>query len=326
MSRILIVDNDTTTIQVIVGTLAEADRPYVIAATTAEAQQAIEVCPDITLALLRFESENIDGRELCRWIRQTKPPAQLAVIAILREEQLELAADMLSAGANDLLLDPFEPRELRMRANIVPSDQRRRVDAAHATAASADEPRLYVPVFDPATHRLSFGPYEDRKKRWEADETVTKVLLDRIIVCPECEAIPTFRPGCEVCGSAWSQEQTLIHHYACAYVGPESEFHTASGLACPKCHLQNLVAGSDFEQTRGCLQCADCQTIFAEQKMIAHCLGCQHRFAAKDGLVQEIHGYQVERPSQAALISSHSFHFGGAAAQTSTQFVPNVPV
>ncbi len=294
MTRVLIADKDPTTIQTIVDTLVDADRPYVIAATTAEAQQVIESCPDITLALLRCESDGIDGRELCRQIRRTKSLAQLTVMAILREEQLELGTDILTAGANHLLLDPFEPRELRMRANIVPSDQLRRFDTAHTVEASAEEPRMFYPTLDPASHRFSFGRYEGRRESWETDDAVTKVLLDRIIVCPECEAIPTFRPGCGACGGPWVEEHALIHHDACAQVGSESE----------------------VEQTIGGLQCSDCQAIFTEQKMIAHCLGCQHRFAAKDGIIKEVYGYQVGRSSQSASISAPHFQFSEVTGQT----------
>jgi len=321
--KILIVDDDLSSLQTITMTLNDATLPFVIADDNAAAMQVIEGDAAITLVIVRGFGKNILGTELCRTIRTVKPHAELPVMVILREDELPKGAEALLAGASDLLIDPFEPRELRMRAQIVPADQVNRVDQPHTLAVenpgAAQEPELFVPEFDPKTNRFSFGAFEGRQQHWEEDPDTTKIALDKICVCPECEAVPTFRPGCGACGSAWTEHEVLIHHYACAHVGPESEFLTDSGLVCPKCRLRDLVAGSDFEQTKGCLRCSDCDAIFAEAKMIGHCLSCQHRFPASEGKLKSIYAYRVGRSPDSTIIAAPTYHSSRTGAKRTSQ-------
>lgn len=311
-SQILIADDNTDSLNTIALTLNDAQLPFTVVDSNEAAWNALQTNPDITLVLARGFGQNILGTDLCRQIRTLKSPGELPVMIMLREDELSKGAEALLAGASDLLVDPFEPRELRMRANIVPGEQVRRVDNAHTMAAvnpaAVAEPELFVPEFDPATSRMTFGPYENRRKHWDNDPSVKKIALDKIIVCPECEAIPTFREGCGACGSAWTEQEVLIHHYACAHVGPEQEFRTADGMVCPKCRLRDMVAGADFEQIKGCLRCTDCDAIFAQHKLIGHCLSCQHRFDAADGKAVSLYGYRVGRSPNSALISAPSYH------------------
>ena len=87
--------------------------------------------------------------------------------------------------------------------------------------------------------------------RWKEDPAVTKIVLDKILVCPCCEGVPTFRQGCGCCGSAMTAPDVLIHHYACAHIASEAQFRKGDDLVCPKCRQTNLVAGSDFEAVAG---------------------------------------------------------------------------
>ena len=313
--KVLIVDDESNSLQTIVMTLNDAELPYTTVDSTDAGWNAFQEDPAITLVLARALGQTISGIELCRRIREVKSHADLPIMIVLREDELPKGADALLSGASDLLIEPFEPRELRMRAGIVPSDQLRRVDEPHTLQvddpAGAGEPAVYVPEFDAKTKRLDFGPLEERVGQWENDPDVTRISLDKVIVCPECEAIPTFRPGCGACGSAWVEQEVLIHHYACAHVGPEDEFLTPAGMVCPKCRLRDLVAGSDFEQIRGCLRCSDCDAVFTQTKMIGHCLSCQHRFAADDGELQFVYGYRVGRAPNSAVIAAPTYHNAG---------------
>jgi DNA-binding response OmpR family regulator len=308
--KALIVDENASTIDLIVDTLNDAEMPYSVAKTVPEARTAM-AANDISVVILRGFGKDIRGADLCREIRQTKSATDVSVLIILTEDQLVSAAEALIAGANDLLLEPFEPRELRMRANIVPLDQRRRVDEPHTianqSADSSTQAGFFIPEFNGHTKKFSFGKFAGRESEWELDPNTIKVSLDKMIVCPCCESVPTFRPGCGACGSAWVEQEVLLHHYACAHVGPESEFRGPSGLVCPKCRLTDLVAGSDFEQTSGCNRCTDCDAIFTEAKMIGHCLNCEHRFVASDGRVTEVYGYQVGASSNSALIQAPNY-------------------
>ena len=279
--------------------------------------------PGITDVLIRMSAKDIQGCQLCERIRAVKSPQEMSVLMIVAEEQLEHAASALDAGANDILIDPFEARELRMRMELHLPTHQRRVDIGHAVSgretsksssvlrpASTESPsqearplpeaarrstELVLPQFDPVSLRFGYDAGESQLAAWQNDEAVTKVSLDQIMVCPCCESLPTFRLGCPDCGSASTQRESLIHHYACAHIGPESDFRQAGDLACPKCLQKGLVAGSDLEIVSGCHVCSDCGSRNTEPQLIGHCLSCQHRFPASDAKVRELTGFYVHR-------------------------------
>lgn len=310
--KALIVEDDLAVLETIIATLDDAGMPGITVCSQDAARQHLEQDQGISLVILRGFGADICGTQICREIRQMRSPEQLTIIVMLREEELATGAEFLIAGASDLLIGFFEPRELRMRAGIVPTDQLQRTDRAHSRAIESggcvDEPEFIIPQFDADTMRFCLPGGPQQTSNLEQDPHVRRVALDKIIVCPECEALPTFRPGCGTCGSAWLEREIRIHHYACAYVGPEREFVAESGLRCPKCRLTDLVAGSDFEQVKGCLRCADCAAVVAQPTMICHCLACHNRFMSEDGIVQSVYGYQIGPSADSTAIAAPRFH------------------
>ena len=156
--KALIVDDNPSTVKTIIATLDDAEMPYVLTET---AKGALDILADddgISVAFVRGFGQDVRGADLCRDIRKTKSADEVSVLVILTEDQLVSGAEALIAGATDLLIAPFEPRELRMRANIVPADQLRRVDQAHTIANQAADqdvqPGLFIPDFDPETKRI----------------------------------------------------------------------------------------------------------------------------------------------------------------------------
>lgn len=310
--KTLVVDNNTESLKTILKTLDDAQIPSVVTDSNETAWNAFQADSEISLVLLRgSSSDKIQAIELCKQLRSVKTRETLSVIVLLKENELAHGAEALIAGASDLLIDPFEPRELRMRASIVSAEQERRVDRAHTIGelapGKASAPEIFLPEFEPGSMKMGFGKMNSQVSRWQQDPNVKQIPVDRIIVCPECDSLPTFRPGCGSCGSAFVDQEVLIHHFACAHVGPESEFRSESGLTCPKCRLTDLIASSDFEQIQGCLKCSDCDAIFAEQKTLGHCLSCQHRFAADEGKIVDVVGYQVGVSPNSALIGAPNF-------------------
>ncbi|MEP3479160.1 MAG: response regulator [Fuerstiella sp.] len=305
--NVLIVDDKTTSHETIQTTLDDAQLNGIFTDSTTNAWKIIQE-EDVSLVLLRGIGAQLESEELCRKIRTLKAAEDCSVIVILTEADLPQAAGFLIAGANDLLVEPFEPRELRMRAVIVPADQVRRVDQAHVVNGGQG-PKLIVPELNPQTLRMDFGYRQHEVPEWEADPNVRKVALDTVCACPECESIASFRPGCGSCGSAFLEKQNLIHHYACAHVGPENEFrpHDASDLSCPKCRMKNLVSGADFEVTEGCLVCRDCDALTSQPASVGHCMSCQHRFLAADAKIITVYGYQFGRAGAQATIPAPNY-------------------
>ena len=312
---ILIVESDLNTLSVIQNTLDEARASYHVCSNNTDGWNFIRINSHVNTVLLRMNHEDGSSCRLCSRIREVRSPDQLQILMIVGEDQLEYASHALDAGANDVLIAPFEARELRMRLNIHVTTDHRRFDESHKLSNGQEQPtaeagavtfdasgrqserisNLVVPQFDPGSMRFAYPASEQQISAWKDDPTVTKVALDQIMVCPCCSAVPTFRLGCGTCGSAWTKREPLIHHYACAHIGGESEFRNGDDLTCPKCLKNNLVAGSDFETVAGGYACSDCGARSNESQLIGHCLSCQHRFPAIEATVISLTGLHVHR-------------------------------
>lgn len=310
---ILVVDSNLRTLRLIQNTFDEANVLYETCSRSEDGWNLVLKNPQLTSVLIRMNAADIDGCDLCRRIREVRSEDQLSILMIVGEDQLEHATSALEAGATDVLIDPFEARELRMRMNILLCSDRRRVDEAHTTSVpetkespvpitykeiaeqSQQIPNLVMPKFDPQSQRFTYGASEDQIAAWKNDERVTKVALDQVLTRPCCAGLPTFRQGCGNCGSAWTRPEALIHHYACAHIGPESEFRNGNDLLCPKCRQTGLVVGSDFETVTGGYRCADCGARTSQAELIGHCLSCEHRFPATEAVSLELTGFHVHR-------------------------------
>ena len=96
----------------------------------------------------------------------------------------------------------------------------------------------------------------------------------------------------------------LIHHFACAHVGPICDFETSEGLVCPKCRRRRLVVGSDFEYQAGASRCLDCHWSGSELEQVGQCLRCAFRFAGRQAQSLEMIGYHVHRLDPLAFIAA----------------------
>ena len=311
--RILVVEQDTQALRVIESTLTEAHAKFEVCTSTEDAWARFQADASVKCVLIRMNSATIDGCGLCRRIREIESADSLPVLMIVAEEQIELTGNAFDAGATDIMIDPFEPRELRMRMNLNSNPRRNRIDELHQYAVAEEKTSneavsyletvrpvqshtsVVAPKFDPQLQRFTYDASESQIARWNDDPSVTRIVLDKILVCPCCEAVPTFRMGCGCCGSAMMEPDVLIHHYACAHIGSETEFRTGDDLICPKCRQANLVASSDFETVPGGHACADCGARSSQSDLIGHCLSCQHRFPAEEAATQVLTVYHVHR-------------------------------
>jgi DNA-binding response OmpR family regulator len=311
--RILVVEQNPQALRVIESTLNDANAKFEICNDTEDAWTRFQADPFVKCVLVRMNSQTIDGCELSRRLRDIESADSLPILMIVAEDQIELAGNAVDAGATDILIDPFEARELRMRMNLNPNPRRSRIDEPHQYAVAQEVPSkeainyletvsavqshtsVVAPKFDPQQQRFTYDASESQIARWNDDPSVTKIVLDKILVCPCCEGVPTFRSGCGCCGSAMTEPDVLIHHYACAHIDSEAEFRKGDDLVCPKCRQTNLIASSDFETVAGGHVCADCGERTSQSELIGHCLSCQHRFPASEAVTQVLTAYHVHR-------------------------------
>ena len=131
---------------------------------------------------------------------------------------------------------------------------------------------------------------------WTRAGVMRKVLLDKAMVCPKCGALPSFRNACRKCGSGRVTSDRMIHHFRCAHVDFVHAYETGDGnLVCPKCRLNKLVVGSDFEFLSGEYRCQSCAWRDSDTELYGHCLRCNNRFESHQARHQELFQYHVRR-------------------------------
>lgn len=152
-----------------------------------------------------------------------------------------------------------------------------------------------TPRFCAHSIRYRWNLPEETLREWADVGVLLPLAPDRVMVCPKCQALPTFRHGCRNCGSAQTEPDVLVHHFACAHIGFLHDFETKSGLVCPKCRTRDLIVGADYEHQAGPYRCAACHWADADRALVAQCLGCGLRFTDTHAQVQELTGYRVNR-------------------------------
>jgi len=158
--------------------------------------------------------------------------------------------------------------------------------------------------FDPVTSRFKTGLPPATLQRWVEFGILTPVLVDHVLVCPQCRALPSFRRSCRMCGTVRVASPQLIHHFACANVGYLEDYQSDDRIICPKCRSQDLMVGADFEYLNGPYTCLECKWQDNELESVAKCLGCQALFPAHQAVEEELIGYHVNRLDPLVLLNS----------------------
>jgi GGDEF domain-containing protein len=117
-------------------------------------------------------------------------------------------------------------------------------------------------------------------------------LHNRVHVCPKCNRCQlNFRETCQNCDSLLLHIERLIHHFACAYVGLESEFVRGIEMVCPKCRNRLHQLGQDFDRPHESYVCEGCKAITELPVVHGQCLHCTNLFPVVEARVLDIYTY-----------------------------------
>jgi sigma-B regulation protein RsbU (phosphoserine phosphatase) len=116
--RALIADDDRITTAILSNTLQRWNIDVSVAHDGGAAWQTLNDGELTPLAIVDWMMPTIDGLELCRRIRQAKAHAHMYVILLTgRDDRADIVAG-LDAGADDYIVKPFDPDELRARVQV----------------------------------------------------------------------------------------------------------------------------------------------------------------------------------------------------------------
>ncbi len=117
---------------------------------------------------------------------------------------------------------------------------------------------------------------------------------DKLHLCSNCySAFINFRETCPKCESTDLVTENLIHHFVCAYVGPEHDFHSGDYMVCPKCNRLLRHIGVDYDKPSLIYSCRNCSNLFQEPVMEAFCFSCHKRNPVEALIDMPVYSYEL---------------------------------
>ncbi len=116
--RILIAEDDLISFEVLQAHLCKWGHEIVSATDGREAWLALGAEGAPRLAIVDWMMPGLDGLEICRRIRQDQRTRSMYVILLTARGQREDVVEGLDAGADDYVVKPFNPSELRARVQV----------------------------------------------------------------------------------------------------------------------------------------------------------------------------------------------------------------
>ena len=112
--RILIADDDVLSRRMLELTLKKLGHEVIVVADGAEALQQLSVADSPRLAILDWVMPELDGLEVCRYVRKRQDPYVYVILLTAKSEHKDIVT-AFDADVDDFLGKPFDASELRAR-------------------------------------------------------------------------------------------------------------------------------------------------------------------------------------------------------------------
>jgi phosphoserine phosphatase RsbU/P len=116
--RVLIADDDRVTGEILARTLQRWNYDTTVVCDGAQAWEYVRTTVEPTLAILDWMMPELDGPEICRRVRAELPFANMYLLLVTAREARRDVIAGLDAGADDYIIKPFDPEELRARVAV----------------------------------------------------------------------------------------------------------------------------------------------------------------------------------------------------------------
>jgi sigma-B regulation protein RsbU (phosphoserine phosphatase) len=116
--QILIAEDDRVTGEILARTLQRWNRPTTVVGNGGKAWEFLRTADVPTLAILDWMMPDIDGPDVCRRVRSELPLANMYLLLVTARESRGDVVAGLEAGADDYIIKPFDPDELRARVAV----------------------------------------------------------------------------------------------------------------------------------------------------------------------------------------------------------------
>lgn len=132
-------------------------------------------------------------------------------------------------------------------------------------------------------------------------------FMDRHPVCANCRSHRmVVREECPTCGSADLSRANFVHHYSCAWVGPETAFRHGARLICPKCSKQLRHYGKDYDKPTDLHVCGGCGNATTEAAVSFTCQDCTAKIDGNRVDTVDIYAYSLSGHATIGLTGESS--------------------
>jgi len=116
--QVVIAEDDRVTGEILARTLQRWNYATTLVGDGAEAWERLRVASEPTLAILDWMMPGMDGPDVCRRVRAELPLANMYLLLVTARESRGDVVAGLDAGADDYIIKPFDPEELRARVAV----------------------------------------------------------------------------------------------------------------------------------------------------------------------------------------------------------------
>jgi sigma-B regulation protein RsbU (phosphoserine phosphatase) len=116
--RVLVADDDRLARRLVEAALTSAGHPFVSMSDGAAARDALTADDGPDVALLDWMMPGLSGPEVCRQVRMIPRPVSPYLILLTSRDGIQDIVTGLDAGADDYIVKPFRPEELRARVAV----------------------------------------------------------------------------------------------------------------------------------------------------------------------------------------------------------------
>jgi phosphoserine phosphatase RsbU/P len=116
--QVVIAEDDRVTGEILARTLQRWNYATTLVGDGADAWARLHAATEPTLAILDWMMPGMDGPEVCRRVREELPLANMYLLLVTARESRGDVVAGLDAGADDYVIKPFDPEELRARVAV----------------------------------------------------------------------------------------------------------------------------------------------------------------------------------------------------------------
>jgi hypothetical protein len=182
--------------------------------------------------------------------------------------------------------------------------------------------RSLIPAFDPTSRDLvayntlpGAGLVGREAEALCGEGLFKRTFFERLHACARCHSRRLIvREECARCRSSQLGEEQYVHHFRCAFQGPEADFRLGDDLVCPKCRRELSHFGYDYDRPGTMVACSACGHATSECAIGFVCLDCGAHADGESCPTIDVFSYELTEHGKA--FAEHGRSMLGQARRT----------